>query len=232
MRLSPPDSIRSSSRSGTRSHSSLDRVEVGRRRRRGWRCAGSSRSPPPRSARRQHALTEQRLGVLPGVDVVGDHRRLVAARQGAAQRRHQRRLAGADRTADAHPQRSVGAPSRGKQTHLPTGVVLGRAVRRAVPTTAGPSAPAVAGGRRALGGNRLGQSGQPHGHGHGVGGVDGQQPDRGRDGARHQVVHRQPGGVVWARPGGAGRPRRRRPDGARPGPPRHRAGKLRGRGPA
>ena len=50
---------------------------------------------------RQRARAHQELGVLVGVDVVGDDREAVAIAQPLAQPVQQCRLAGSDRTADA-----------------------------------------------------------------------------------------------------------------------------------
>ena len=51
--------------------------------------------------------TRQDARILLGVDVVGDGAEVVAVAEALAQRLHQRRLAGADRTADADAQRTV-----------------------------------------------------------------------------------------------------------------------------
>ena len=54
---------------------------------------------------RQRAAPGQELGVLAGIDVVGDRDQLEAAAHALAQPVHQRRLARADRAADADAQR-------------------------------------------------------------------------------------------------------------------------------
>src|SRR6185312_13474767 len=46
----------------------------------------------------------EELGILAGVDVIGDRRDVVAVAHVLAELVHQRRLAGADRAAHAHPQ--------------------------------------------------------------------------------------------------------------------------------
>jgi hypothetical protein len=56
---------------------------------------------------RQRARAGEELRILSGVNVVGDHREVVAVAQPLAQRVDQRRLAGANRPADAHAQRSM-----------------------------------------------------------------------------------------------------------------------------
>src|SRR5690606_12313844 len=55
----------------------------------------------------QHALVQQELGILPGVNVVGHHGQIVAAGQFPAQAVNQRRLAAAHRTGHADPQGSL-----------------------------------------------------------------------------------------------------------------------------
>ena len=70
-------------------------------------CGQPPVSTPGDAFRRQRARAGQELRILPGVDVVGDHREVVAVAQALAQRIDQRRLAGADRPPDAHAQRSV-----------------------------------------------------------------------------------------------------------------------------
>ena len=58
----------------------------------------------------ERARPHQDLGVLLGVDVVGDRAQIEAVAKRLAQRLHERGLAGADRAADADAQRSgVGA---------------------------------------------------------------------------------------------------------------------------
>ncbi len=59
--------------------------------------------------RRQRAAPGQELGILPGIDVVGDRHQLEAAAHFLAEPVHQRGLARADRSADADAQR-VRAP--------------------------------------------------------------------------------------------------------------------------
>jgi hypothetical protein len=56
---------------------------------------------------RQSAGAGEELGVLLGVDVVGDRRDLVAVAHVLAQAIHQRGLAGADRATDADAERSI-----------------------------------------------------------------------------------------------------------------------------
>ena len=58
--------------------------------------------------RRQRAGAGQELGILLGVDVVGDDGDVVAVAHVLAEAIDQRRLAGADRPADADAKRSVG----------------------------------------------------------------------------------------------------------------------------
>jgi hypothetical protein len=53
----------------------------------------------------EDGVAAQEVGVLGRVDVVGDDGEVVLAAEGAAQRRGQGRLPGADRPAEAHAQR-------------------------------------------------------------------------------------------------------------------------------
>ena len=57
---------------------------------------------------RQGAGTGQELGILAGVDVIGDDGNGVTVAHGLAERVGERGLAGADRPADADPQRAMG----------------------------------------------------------------------------------------------------------------------------
>jgi hypothetical protein len=63
----------------------------------------------------EHAGPFQELGVLVGVDVVGDDGQLQLVAQGPAQGGHERGLAAADRAADADPER----PSVTRQRDVP-----------------------------------------------------------------------------------------------------------------
>ena len=63
----------------------------------------------------QHAVPAQEVGVLGGVDVVGHHGQRQPVAQRPAQRRDQRGLAAADRTADADLER---APGRGGERRM------------------------------------------------------------------------------------------------------------------
>src|SRR5437660_1230097 len=70
----------------------------------GMRAAASLDRHHP--LRRHHPEAEQRLGILPRVDVVGDHRSVEAPGEEAAQGGDQRCLPGPHRAADAHPERA------------------------------------------------------------------------------------------------------------------------------
>ncbi len=72
----------------------------------GVRAAAGLHAHDARLGQRAGAHQDQR--VLLGVDVVGDGADVVAVAEGLAQRLHQRRLAGADRAADADAQGAVG----------------------------------------------------------------------------------------------------------------------------
>ena len=105
VRLSPPDSTRIRSSRSLRGDEVVDGVEVGGDvvADRGVRTsAGLHRGDPLVG---QHGVTAQEVGVLGGVDVVGQHGQRQPVAQLPAQRGDERRLAGADRTADADAQR-------------------------------------------------------------------------------------------------------------------------------
>src|SRR5690606_33159798 len=57
----------------------------------------------------EDARPAQEVGVLGGVDVVGDHAELERRAEGPAERGHQGRLAAADGAAHAEPERSAAA---------------------------------------------------------------------------------------------------------------------------
>src|SRR6185369_14013365 len=69
---------------------------------RGMRAAAGLDADDP--LRRERFVAHQELRVFLGIDVVRDHCDVVALAQRAAQRERQRRLARADRTADADAQ--------------------------------------------------------------------------------------------------------------------------------
>ena len=52
----------------------------------------------------QRSSAGQELGVLLGIDVVGDHRQLQSVTQATTERLHESRLPRADRTGHTHPQ--------------------------------------------------------------------------------------------------------------------------------
>ena len=68
---------------------------------------------------RQRVVPHQKLGVFPGEDVVGDDAKLVTIAKRAAQREKERRLAAADRPADADRERP-----RAIVAHLPAGALV------------------------------------------------------------------------------------------------------------
>ena len=86
--------------------------------------------PPVSTARigvrRQRLVAHQELGVLPREDVVGHDARLCVVAQRAAERQQQRRLAAADRAADADRERARPVVARDRRVALveQTGVVV------------------------------------------------------------------------------------------------------------
>ena len=107
VRLSPPDSTRIRSSRSLRRDQVVDGVEVGGDvvADRGVRAAAGLHRGDPLVG--QHGVAAQEVGVLGGVDVVGQHRQRQFVAQLPAQRGDQRGLAGADRPAE--PMRS-GSP--------------------------------------------------------------------------------------------------------------------------
>src|SRR5262249_25396319 len=87
---------------------------------------------------RERARAHQVFGVPLGVDVVGDGGDLVGAAPALAQRVHQRRLARADRAADADPQRTVGilrGHDRNSRVYWVSWRMPARSARNAAPPT-------------------------------------------------------------------------------------------------
>jgi hypothetical protein len=72
------------------------------------RVRAAARLDPDDTLGQQRARSRQELGVLLGVDVVGNYRELEPLAHPLAQAVDQRRLAGTDRTADADTQRTMG----------------------------------------------------------------------------------------------------------------------------
>src|SRR5258708_29225110 len=72
---------------------------------RGMRTAAGLHPDDPLG--REGLVADEELRVLLGVDVVGDRRDVVPVAQRPAKRQHERRLAGADGTADAYSQRAL-----------------------------------------------------------------------------------------------------------------------------
>ena len=105
VRLSPPLSTSTRSSGPTAVDQLVDGVQVGADvvADRGVRAAAGLHRPDPR--RVEHAGPAQEVGVLGGVDVVGDHAQAQLTGEGPAQRRDQGGLARPDRPADADPQR-------------------------------------------------------------------------------------------------------------------------------
>ena len=110
-RLSPPDSDEEQLGSHLL-HQRLERQEVVAHvlADRGVRAA--ARLDGADVTRRQGLVADQELGVLAREDVVRDHAQAVPVAQTAAEREQQRRLAAADRPADADRERPLGEVSR------------------------------------------------------------------------------------------------------------------------
>ncbi len=87
---------------------------------------------------RKRAGARQELGVLLGVDVVGDRGDVVAVAQLLAERVHQRRLAGADGAADADAQGAVGGAGheRNSLVYWVSCFMLAMSARKTAPPSA------------------------------------------------------------------------------------------------
>src|SRR5207302_9744724 len=86
---------------------------------------------------RQSAAPGQELGVLAGIDVVGDRDQLETAAHRFAQPVHQRRLAGADRPADADAQRVSAHERKSREYCVSCAIERRSAAKVAPPKSAG-----------------------------------------------------------------------------------------------
>ncbi len=178
----------------------------------------------------QHGVAAQEVGVLGGVDVVGQHRQRQLVAQLPAQGGHQCGLAGTDGSADAdaqrlprpaHPAGTVGvlraAGRRGNavawqrpSSRRRTAGVRGRAWRSASTSSSGSDRSARSLAR--VGGGLLAQRRQR----------ERQRRDVGRDRARAGAARRSPSPSSWCRPATARSARAARPPTAADQPGRHR----------
>ena len=247
VRLSPPLSTSTRSSGPSARLEVLDGVEVGGDvvADRGVRAAAGLHRADPLG--RQHAVAQQEVGVLGGVDVVGHDGQPQLAGERPAQRRDQRGLAGADRPADADPQR----PRPGAQRRVRVDARVGMGVRHLVgmpwssvgcsvrmqrdapPRWRGARRRCRAAGRRAAGRSSTGSSVRPRGVGRdpvALGGEPGEQACTAygsRPSSRTAALAgpvtapyaATSGGVAGGQPGRGRRPRRARPGGAAPRAP-------------
>ena len=184
-------------------------------------CGQPPVSTPMMRSARQRAGAGQELGVLAGVDVVGDGGDVVAVAQALAERVHQRRLAGADRAADADAKRAVRrddgrhggriARSGSEQPRI-LGLVLVMlamsAGEAAPPMSSSPPQAEWRAPRRDLAARQQGGD-DPLA----VGLAQGNQPDAGRDDVGGEGLQLTPCAGNGAAGRGGGRRRQRRPGG-------------------